>query len=475
VTLARRQLTTALAWLAGIGVLAAAVAAGGDSDRAFLLPALAAGAAAAAYLAVCTDPAWLLSAGIGLSVFSGNTSQLGLPIGPERLLVAGGLLAVVLRAEVHPESNGHGPQRLPALTFTHLVLIAGSAWAVVSAWRAGTLTHSDGLFGLLDRFGMMGFAAYYVAPVVFRTERQRTVLLGTLVGVGGYLGLTAVFEGIGLRALVVPGYINDPAVGIHFGRARGPFVEAVANGMGLFIGATAAAVGLAAWHDRRARAACHAVLAVCAVGLLFTLTRSIWLSSIVATAAAMLSAPQLRRWVLVAAVGGALLVAATLTVVPGLHERVVERSKEDRSVWVRENTNRAALTMIGDRPIDGFGWQRFQADSVPYFTQAADYPLNGVGQGVHNVLLSHASELGLPGAFLWLCGLLLALGGALLRRGPPALGPWRVALVALALQWAIVAALTPLPWTFPTLVLWTWTGVVAAGAAQPARNRKLFT
>jgi O-antigen ligase len=470
VTLARRQLTATLVWLAAVAALAAAVAANGDAERAFLLVALAGAAGAAAYIAVRTDPAWLLSGGIALSIFSGNTGQLGLPIGPERLLLAGGLLAVVLRSEVHPERNGHGTMRLPKLTFTHGLLLAASAWAIVSAWRSGTLTQAPGFYGLLDRFGIMAFAVYYVAPVVFRGERERNMLLGTLVAVGAYLGLTAVFEGIGVRALVFPAYINNPAVGIHFGRARGPFVEAVANGMGLFICATAAATGLAVWRERRARTICRAVIALCVVGLLFTLTRSIWLSAIVATVAAMLCAPQLRRWLIPTVVGGVVVVAALLTAVPGLHQRVVERSKEDRSVWVRENTNRAALHMIEDRPIDGFGWQRFQTDSIPYFTQPANYPMNGIGQGVHNVFLSHGSELGLPGAVLWLCALVVAIGGALLRRGPPALVPWRIALVAIALQWVIVACLTPLPWTFPTLVLWTWAGVASARGAQPPRR-----
>jgi putative inorganic carbon (hco3(-)) transporter len=470
VTLPRRQLTAALAWLATVAVLAVAVASDGEVERAFLLTALAATAGAAAYIAVRTDPAWLLSAGIALSVFSGNTGQLGLPIGPERLLLAGGLLAVVLRSEVHPEHNGHGSRRLPDLNFTHGLLLAASAWAVVSAWHAGTLMQAPAFYGLLDRFGIMAFAVYYVAPVVFRDERQRSVLLGTLVAVGGYLGVTAFFEGVGLRALVFPGYINDPAVGIHFGRARGPFVEAVANGLGLFVGATAAAIGLALWRDPRARNACRAVIVLCVVGLLFTLTRSIWLSSIVAAIAAMLSARALRRWLIPAVVGGVVLVVAALTAVPGLHERVIERSKEDRSVWVRENTNRAALHMIEDRPITGFGWQRFQTDSISYFTQPANYPMNGIGQGVHNVFLSHASELGLPGAALWLCAFVLAIGGAIARRAPPALQPWRIGLIAVALQWVIVASLTPLPWTFPTLVLWTWAGVMSAGSRQPARR-----
>ena len=466
-------MTQRLTWTPRAGFAAAAATAigaiglGPPGAPGFLAAALLAAAAAGAYVAARAEPAWLLSAGIAASVLSGNSAYVGLPLGPDRLLLAAGLFAVVMGDVARRHTRGEGLWGLPRMTFTHWVLVAAAAWAVASAARAGTLQTSAGLFGLLDRFGFVPFAMFFVAPLAFATERQRSILLGTLVALGAYLGLTALFEGIGLRALVVPGYISDPAVGIHFGRARGPFVEAVANGMGLFTCATAAAVGLTRWREWAARYACWAVMALCAVGLLLTLTRSIWLSSIVAAAAAFLASPRLRGWLIPGALLGAIAVTGALAALPALNERVDQRSTEESSVWVRKNTSRAALEMIQARPVAGFGWQTFQTRSAPYFRQAATYPAIGVGQGVHNVFLGNAAELGIPGAVLWACGLLLAIGGAIVRRAPPALQPWRIGLVALAVQWLIVANLTPLPWAFPTLVLWTWAGIVASGAAGP--------
>jgi O-antigen ligase len=160
-------------------------------------------------------------------------------------------------------------------------------------------------------------------------------------------------------------------------------------------------------------------------------------------------------------------VTGALAALPALNQRVDARSTEQSSVWVRKNTSRAAVEMIQAKPVAGFGWQTFQTQSAPYFRQAATYPAIGVGQGVHNVFLGNAAELGIPGAVLWACGLVLAIGGALVRRAPPELEPWRIGLVALAVEWLIVANLTPLPWAFPTLVLWTWAGVVAAASAAP--------
>ena len=271
-------------------------------------------------------------------------------------------------------TRGDGLWGLPRLTFTHWVLVAAAAWALVSAARAGTLTQSAGVFGLLDRFGFVPFAMFFVAPLAFATERQRSILLGTLVALGAYLGLTALFESVGLRALVFPGYISDPAVGIHFGRARGPFVEAVANGMGLFTCATAAAVGLSRWEGWRARYACWAVIALCAVGLLLTLTRSIWLSSVVAAALAFLAAPRLRGWLIPGALLGAIAVTGALAALPALNQRVDERSTEQSSVWVRKNTNRAAVDMIEARPVAGFGWQTFQTAERAVLPPGGDVP-----------------------------------------------------------------------------------------------------
>src|SRR5690606_16247627 len=95
----------------------------------------------------------------------------------------------------------------------HWLLFAALLWATASAYWAGTLTQPDGFFALLDRFGVMPFLAFLVAPIAFRTDRQRTILLGTLVLLGAYLGLTALFEGVGLDQLVVPPYITDPSEG----------------------------------------------------------------------------------------------------------------------------------------------------------------------------------------------------------------------------------------------------------------------
>src|SRR5205085_1804298 len=84
-------------------------------------------------------------------------------------------------------------------------------------------------------YGVLLFAIFYVAPVAFRKASERRMLLALLVGMGAYLGLTTLFETVHLNALVFPRYILNPNIGTHFGRGRGPFVEAVTNGTALFV------------------------------------------------------------------------------------------------------------------------------------------------------------------------------------------------------------------------------------------------
>jgi putative inorganic carbon (hco3(-)) transporter len=456
---------TAAAAAALVALAAGAAVASGRDE---LYPAATALAAAGAigYLALRAEPAWPLSLGIALSVFSGYSDRIGFPIGPDRLLIATGLLAVAL--EVMRESELHPGRTRLSIGAAHWLLFAALLWAAASAWWAGTLAQPTGFFALLDRFGLMPFLAFLVAPIAFRTARQRAILLGTLVILGGYLGVIALLEGVGLDEFVLPRYIADPSVGIHADRARGPFAQAVANGLGLFICAAAAAVGAAQWRGRPwVRAGCVAVVALCAVGMLLTLTRAIWLGALVAAVVVCVGTPRLWRWAPAAALAAGLLVAGALAFVPGLEASVAERSSDQEPVWVRENTNRAALAIVADRPLFGVGWERFKDASPRWFTQHGDIPMAGVGEGVHNVFLANASELGLPGAFLWLAGTVLAIGGALARRVAPELSAWKSALLAVTVMLVVAGSVGPLPYAFPLLALWTLAGVLHAAPARP--------
>ena len=399
--------------------------------------------------------AWLFSIAIALTLFSGNWQELGLPnlVSPDRVLLAVAFLAFLLT----DPSLGRRP--FVRLTPAHGVLLIAVAYALCAAVAAGTIDNLAAVYPLLDRFGLVPFLLFLVAPAVFAGERQRRILLGTFLVVGAYLGLIALFEGVGLRALVLPQYIVEAGDGIQAGRARGPFAAAAINGVALYFCAVAAGLAYITFAQAWIKRAALIIAVLCLFDLIFIQERSVWLGAILGTLLVCAVTPALRRYLVPIAAGLAAAVALALALIPGLHAQTTERLGSERTTWDRLNLNQAATNMVLDRPLFGFGPGTFRERSGPYFEQSAGYPLTNTKGEVHNVFLSTATELGLVGLAIWVLGLTLAVGGAIVVRGPPELYPWRMGLVAIAVMWFVVANLVPMVQAFPNDVLWLWAGV----------------
>jgi O-antigen ligase len=415
------------------------------------------------YVGVRIDPAWLFSLALASSIFSGYASQLGLPIGADRILLAGGLISLIVH--LAPRT----PERRVRWRPVHLALAAVAVYVVISAFAVRTLTDTDGFFALLDKLGLVPFISFVLAPIVFPDARRRRILLGVLTVVGAYLGLTAFLEGLGLRDLTWPSYIRDPNLGIHFDRARGPFLEAAGDGLGLFECAVAAAVGVTMWRTQRARIAGLLVTATCMFGTLFTLTRSVWIGASVGILAGMVVAPTLRKWILPVVGAGLIALLAAFTFIPGLSQSAQTRASDQYPVWDRQNLASAAVNAIKDNPVFGVGWHQFPAKSTDYFVQQG-FPISAIGFEVHNIFLLFGSELGIVGLTLWLGALLLGIGGAILRRGPPELLPWRLGLIAIVVQWLVILNLTPGSYAFSAWFVWMWAGIVSTKYISEPRS-----
>ena len=441
--------------LAAALAMAAALAAGTQIDTgnpaASFERAMGVGAALAVIaLALAARPAWPLSIGLALTVFSGHWERMGSPVAFDRVLIIAAIASVLVRARIDGETLRTRPIDWALAAFT--------VYAVVSAILAGTIDDHEARFALLDRLSLVGFALFFVAPRVFRTEHDRNILLGVLVALGGYLGVTALLETVGPDALIVPSYITDPSIGRHLDRARGPFTEAGANGLMLFFCGVAATVAVMTWRDVRARRIAALVVGLCALGVLLTLTRAAWLGCVGGTFAMLLAARETRRYIPHVAVAGAVGALLAFALIPGLEASADRRANDQYPLWDRKNSNAAAMRMLAEKPVLGFGWGRWRTDSWEYYRQSPDYPLTFV-DNVHNVYLANAVELGLLGLLLWLAVVGMVAGGAILRRGPPAVRPWKLGLVGLVAAYAVIATTTPAHFAAPTLLLWAWAGL----------------
>lgn len=408
-----------------------------------------------AYLAGRLSITAIVSVGIIAEVFAGNWVYIPLPIPVDRVLIAGGFLLLALKG-TRSEST-----RKLILNPIHLGLLGISAYVFANGLASGTILHSYGFYAWLDRLGVIPFLMFTFAPTFFGNRKQRQVLVVAMVGLGLYLGYDAAVEGLKLQALVFPKYINNTAIGITPGRARGPSLSAFALGLNLLTCAVFSLIASREWTRPRARYFALFVAAIDLLGIFFTLTRSIWLGAFIAIVVGMGLHRDLRRYlprVLVASLVG---IAGILAADPRLATKALSRFNTSSSIWDRYNTYTAALRAVEAHPLFGIGWQTFETNGISYFREAASYPLSGLGLEVHDLFLSHLAEIGIPAAVAWAVALIATVGGAIVRPGPEELYNWRVALLTMFVAFLIVAGLNPLAAPLPNLTIWMMAGIVS--------------
>ena len=92
---------------------------------------------------------------------------------------------------------------------------------------------------------LVPFTLFHLAGLVFTEERRFRQFEIFALAVLAYLSFTAIASLVGARSLIFPRFIVDENLGYQLDRARGPFLQAVANGMSLNL------LGLLAVHAYR--------------------------------------------------------------------------------------------------------------------------------------------------------------------------------------------------------------------------------
>lgn len=306
------------------------------------------------------------------------------------------------------------------------------------------------------------FALFHLAGLVFEDaaalRRFETFALIVLA----YLSLIAIFFLLGAEALIFPRYILDESLGIHADRARGPFLQAVANGVTLNL------LGLIALNSfRRERlrgVVAGAFLVALPVAILATKTRAVWLSFAGSVVLSLLvsSSTRLRRACLGLACAGAvgLLVAASFgELSSSLGDRLEDRSPVEYRMVVYE----AGWQMFLDRPLTGWGASTMQPElqkRISGFHQDAFF--------MHNTYLEVLVEHGLLGLalYVWMVIGLFRVGR---RRGAPDLadssfldGQFRSLWPILVMVYLVNASFVVMNYQFVNGLLFTLAGMLAA-------------
>lgn len=424
-----------------------------------------------ALIAICVvwvvPASWSLCAGLVLSMFAGHWQSLGFPssIAPDRFVLGLALLAIAVRA---PAAANR-----PAIRFRplYVLMYVAGAYAIASAIGYGTITQHAEIFDLLERMGILYWVVFIMAGVAFVTASDRRVFLATLVGIGIYLGFTGIFEILGPHGLVFPRYINNPNLGIHFGRARGPFLQAEVMGTALYGSIVGSMIALRSWGSRLHKAFAVLAIAVCTISLILTFDRTAWLGVGVSAPLTLAMVPELRRYLLPTVAVAAAAFGISYLTIPTVRAHVKLRASDSQTVRDRMAVDGAAESLILQRPLFGFGWGRFITVAQTHYQSSNSYSLwLEKPIPVHDVYLSIATDLGLVGLALWLAILLVGIGKAVFSsRAPPAMRPWRIALGALFVQWLVAALTSPISSSYQVLIIWFWAGVIVSTERRWAR------
>ncbi len=265
--------------------------------------------------------------------------------------------------------------------------------AFLSMVSSGSLIDIEGgikLKELLTGY-IIPFSIYFISKNLFYEESRVKRLKFILALFGIYLSLTAIFEHYHLFSLVFPRYIADPQVGIHFGRARGPFVNSAVNGTVLcmiFILVLYASLYLKGLQRKVALIS----LFLMPVAIFFTYTRSAWLGFLLALMWFMFSDRRFRKYIWVA-----LLLISTFIAIERYSPWLRYRTSEVAPIFARINLDIAAWRIFLDHPFFGCGFGRFIEVAPYYMTRIPGIPYIGSGMTQHNTFSGVLAALGLFG------------------------------------------------------------------------------
>ncbi len=252
---------------------------------------------------------------------------------------------------------------------------------------------------------LMPLTIYWIVRQAKYSERSIHAIFGAMVVLGVYLAFTSLAEYFKLWSVVFPRYIAVTAAAADaefVGRARGPLLNPIANGVLL----AACLGGALMWWPRLTRPKQLALLGVAVLflaAIYFTLTRSVWMGGIAVVALAVgLALPW--NWRLPLLVGalliGTLLVATQWeNLLAFKRDKALSADKTAESAELRPIMAVLAWHMFCDRPIFGCGYAQYGNEHLNYLSdRTTDVPLERArGFIPHNVAFSLLTETGLIG------------------------------------------------------------------------------
>lgn len=263
----------------------------------------------------------------------------------------------------------------------------------LAVWRALREPFDPQVWSIIASKFIVPFTLFHIAVIVFRGARQRRHFEIFVAVVLAYLVFTAIAFLADTRSLIYPRFILDESLGFHPDRARGPFLQAVANGVSLNL----LGILVLVLPKKRGNTVWLLWLAL-PIAVLATMTRAVWISFGVST---LVLGVQLieRRWRMacaVLAIGGLLGCVAIGFGNHSFKSALSERTEERGPVEARMAVYNAGWAMFEERPFTGWPAGGMYAELA---RRMEGYHLRIYY--VHNTYLALLVEFGVPGLSLY--------------------------------------------------------------------------
>jgi O-antigen ligase len=237
------------------------------------------------------------------------------------------------------------------------------------------------------------FAMFHMAVLVFKNSTARKHFEIFSVIALFYLVFIAIAFVADARSLIFPRFILDESLGFHADRARGPFLQAVANGVSLNI------LGILAIALPQKRTNLIGLLWLALpLAVLATMTRAVWISFAVSTLFLGFRFIQrrLQAFCALLAVGG-LIIGLTIGMSDhSLKSAVWDRTEERGPVNARLAVYEAGWSMFRERPLTGWAASGMYTELA---RRMEGYHLRSFY--VHNTYLALLVEFGAPGLIIY--------------------------------------------------------------------------
>jgi putative inorganic carbon (HCO3(-)) transporter len=305
------------------------------------------------------------------------------------------------------------------------------------------------------------FALFHLAGLVFQEERRRRQFESFSLVVLAYLCFTSIAFLVGAKSWIFPRFILDESLGYHVDRARGPLLQAVANGVSLNLLGVLALHALLRGRIQGVKAAL--LLASLPVAILATMTRAVWLSFAVSVVVLIIRSHnrRLRRICVAVTMVGTVGLLITLSF-DDQRRALGDRLHESGPLDFMEAVYTGGWQMFLEKPFTGWGVNQMPAElarHVSGYKEKELYP--------HNTYLELLVEHGIFGLalYVWLMWEIWRLGRGRVPRAERdgllnvqfhAMWP-----VLLGIYW-VNAGLVVMNYQFVNGLLFTMAGMLAA-------------